>query len=171
MTNLMEAFPDAKTLLALEPEELGGVLLELVRPTALRPPGQFHMSVLTGPLRQADPTRWPSEDGPRVETAVAEALAWLARVGLIMKDFGQMTGHLWIFTRRGKQLRNSAEVVAYREAGLLPMGWFIRIYTKRPSRHSFAATMILRFLQRLRQLKSRSGERVNTRMVRLAQRS
>lgn len=122
MPNLMEVFPDAKTLLALEPEELGGVLLELIRPTALRSPGHFHMSFLTRSLSQADPDRWPAEAGPEIETAVAEAFGWLERVGLAMKDFGQTTGHLWILTRRGKQLRSRGDVASYRDAGMLPTG-------------------------------------------------
>jgi uncharacterized protein (TIGR02391 family) len=58
----------------------------------------------------------------QIEQAVAEALSWLERVGLIMQDWAPMSEHWWILTRRGKQLRTRSEAAAYRDAAILPAG-------------------------------------------------
>jgi uncharacterized protein (TIGR02391 family) len=121
MHHLTEAFPDAKTLLALQPEELGDVILELVQSDG---PGRVMFS-LVGMLEpvnnRVDPS-WSQAVRPHVEQAVAEAMAWLEHAGLIIADPTQ--GHSTscrTLTRRGRQLQNRELASAYRKAAILPL--------------------------------------------------
>jgi len=119
--NLTQAFPDAKALIALEPEELGPVVLQLIHSAG--GDGQFRISLLTACLAYADPESWPARVRISVDQALAEAFAWLGRVGLIMPAYGA-TGEagLWVLTRRGKDVRTEQAAHAYKEGMLLPEG-------------------------------------------------
>jgi len=117
---LTEAFTDAKTLLALEPEELGGVILELVHADG---PGaaMFSMAWATEPVDNTNDAQWPQHLRRNVRLAVAEAFAWLEHAGLIMRDPDQSESHRSL-TRRGQKLQNRTLVAQYRDATILPLG-------------------------------------------------
>lgn len=83
--NLEQIFPTAEVMLALEPEELGGALLEMLAGSA----GQFSQGTFTGPILRQPRADWPREKFRQIEYAVAEAFAWLECAELIMEDFTQ----------------------------------------------------------------------------------
>jgi hypothetical protein len=112
---LHSLFPDPELVLALEPEELAGVVLEflnnernprnLVSPTSIA----VHQSI----------EGYPQQYRRRIMEALAEALTWLVREGLIAHDPEQPDD--WHFiTRRGRSLSKAADVRAYRDSAILP---------------------------------------------------
>jgi hypothetical protein len=78
-------FPDAESMLALEPEELGAVLLEIQNGSR----ATFSQAGFIGPISRAWSPQWPQQRSSEIQHAIAEAFAWLGRAGLIMKDFTQ----------------------------------------------------------------------------------
>jgi uncharacterized protein (TIGR02391 family) len=123
--NLTTAIPDADAVFALTPEDLGGVLLELVH-RGLSQGGRFSFLFFMMAVDQNRSPQWPEFKRPQVRLAVAEAMAWLEQSGLIMADFDQAAGkagtEFRMLTRRGQTLRDRAAVQAYAEAGILPAG-------------------------------------------------
>jgi hypothetical protein len=81
MASLIEAFPNAKVLLALQPEELGDVMIELVQRGISANPGRFGLNDFLYAVNHRDTLEWPSSVRAQVTQAVAEALAYLARCG------------------------------------------------------------------------------------------
>jgi hypothetical protein len=123
MARLTEAFPDAKTLLALEPEELGDVILELIHKGIGQNPGRFGTSDILYAVDNCDTPQWPLGLRDQVAKAVGEAVAWLDHAGLIMFDPTQPQSTFWrTLTRRGEKIRTRALAAAYRQAAILPTG-------------------------------------------------
>lgn len=115
MVTLYELIPDADSVLALEPEELAGVALELIMPIASGNSPRLHPTVFTNP-EVIGPFLHKSN---HVQYAMAEAWNWLVREGLIAPAPGDNYG--WHFvTRRGMQLKNREGVAAYTSSVLLP---------------------------------------------------
>jgi hypothetical protein len=105
MPTLVEAFPDAKALLALEPEELGDVIVELIHRGISPNPGRFGLHDFLYAVNHRDTPEWPSSVRGQVTQAVAEALAYLEQAGLVISDPTQSQPTLWrIFSRRGQKL-------------------------------------------------------------------
>ena len=115
MKLISQLVPNAEDLLALEPAELGGVLLEML---LSYPPthqlNRYNFSIEPDAVRGYD---------PRFHTPIREALmdgwAWLEREGLIVPRVG-VQGEWVSLSRRGKNLRDRAGVQAYYKANLLP---------------------------------------------------
>jgi uncharacterized protein (TIGR02391 family) len=119
MASLIELFPGAETMLALEPEELGGVLIEIQGGSH----AMFSAADFTQPIDPLDTQQWPRSARSRIHYAIAEAFAWLERAGLIMADFTQGPATSYrILTRRGRELRTRKQVESYRDAAILPAG-------------------------------------------------
>lgn len=114
---LLSIFPDPADLLALEPEELGGVILEIAEGVTQN--GMFHIAAFSAQL--FTPHGGPYQYNVRrpVELALAEAMSWLQTEGLIVIDPGQ-PAQWYVVTRRGRTLRNRADVQAYRKGRILP---------------------------------------------------
>ncbi len=110
--------PDPNVLLSLEPEELGGVLLQYLNSLEAherRVIARYNQFLANGPL-VAD---YPAEHHDRIRDALMEGWAWLEREGLIAIKPGHQEG--WYFiTRRGARLHTAADTKAYRKANLLP---------------------------------------------------
>ena len=121
MATLTDAFPDAKTLLALEPEELGDVILELIHGDAGTNRAMFSMPGIMETVNNRMTPEWPQGARPLVVQAVAEALARLEHAGLIIADptQGHGTSHRTL-TRRGARLTNRELAAAYRASAVLP---------------------------------------------------
>jgi uncharacterized protein (TIGR02391 family) len=118
--------PNAADLLALEVEELAGVLLahlngyegvagNTVYQNGLLSQGNF-VGTLQGKYGQA------SEYGdkqPEVNKALMEAWAWLESAGFLIRDPSQPAP--WFFiSRRGKRMVTAENFEAYRRVNLLP---------------------------------------------------
>jgi uncharacterized protein (TIGR02391 family) len=108
--------PDHEALLALEPEELAGIVLEYLHSLSPRDSGQLnrynfglHHTVKEYPHQYQD----------EISRALMEAWVWLEREGFLAPEPGD-TGN-WVFiTRRGHQLKTAVDVEAYRKTNLLP---------------------------------------------------
>ncbi|OFZ67145.1 MAG: TIGR02391 family protein [Betaproteobacteria bacterium RBG_16_56_24] len=116
MATLHDLIPDAASILALEPEELAGLALELINDSESNTPSRLNLTSFTshetiGPFAQGDkePIRF----------AMAEVWNWLVREGLLAPTPGDSFG--WHFvTRRGKKLKNREGTTAYVNSVLLP---------------------------------------------------
>jgi len=115
VATLFDLIPDAEAVLALEPEELAGVALELVIPVAEENRQQIHPTNFINPAMIGPFVRRLHE----VELAMAEAWNWLIREGLLAPAPGD--SHGWHFvTRRGKRLKDRQGVASYSSLVLLP---------------------------------------------------
>ena len=116
--DLPSIFPNANDLLALEPEELGGVLLELI-------PGVLQNEIFgVGDLAEP-PFRLPVDGYPShlqrpVYLAIAEAVGWLLSQGLILRDPFQSASWYRLSRRAGK-IKTRADVEAFRKGRILPV--------------------------------------------------
>jgi uncharacterized protein (TIGR02391 family) len=118
-TTFYSFIPDADALLALEPEELGGLGLELITsfdPNHGQPP--LHPSVFTHDQTLGG---YPESKRSEVKHALTEGWGWLVHEGMLALNPGEAFG--WYFvTRRGKKLKNRAGVQAYIQSAVLPRG-------------------------------------------------
>lgn len=116
MPRFSDLLSDADALLALEPEELAGYLIEFLN--ALPPDQQSQLNRYNFSL---PPTfeGYPPHLQSQIAQAAMEAWVWLEREGLIAPKPG--TQGEWVFiTRRGKTLKNHIDLAALRSANLLP---------------------------------------------------
>jgi uncharacterized protein (TIGR02391 family) len=116
--------PDPDHLLALEVEELAGVLLTHLNSHD----GNVHTGVVQlGKVNQYNffnnLHQHPDYPGrqPEVSQALLEAWAWLESEGILIRDADQ-TGHSFFVSRRGRRLRSRQDLSVYRKASLLPKG-------------------------------------------------
>ena len=116
---LLSLFPNPKTLLALAPEELGGVLLELV-PGITQRDDKFLMEAFVHQLYPSNIQGYPEGVRRSVNLAVAEAQSWLESQGLMIHD-PQQPAQWMVLTRRGKTLRTRADIEAFRKGQMLPV--------------------------------------------------
>jgi uncharacterized protein (TIGR02391 family) len=105
-TDITEALPTAESVLELEPEALGGYLLE---------------SLSTGKSQDLRLDNFMSRirahyKQDAVNGALLEAWAWLVREGLLMPA----TNDTYLISRRGRQLKGRQDVEAYRKSSILP---------------------------------------------------
>jgi uncharacterized protein (TIGR02391 family) len=112
---LLSIFPKPADLLALEPEELGGAILEITPSLGAR----FTIDHLAGQLFGIEQDKYPHTQQQPVVMALAEALSWLVSQGLLVIDPTQPA--LWyVVTRRARSLKSRADVEAYRKGRILP---------------------------------------------------
>ena len=116
MKSIHELLPDADALLALEPEELAGVVLEHLN--SVHPSNPSSLNRYNFGL-QHTVQDYPREKQEALSRALMEAWVWLEREGLLAPRPGD-TGD-WVFlTRRGRALATSDGLRAYRRSNLLP---------------------------------------------------
>lgn len=108
-----QVVPDIDALLALEPEELAGLVL------------QYLVTAETSDLNSYNFTLphnvggYPSHKQEEASKALMEAWVWLEREGLLAPKPGSSGD--WVFvTRRGRLLAAPEQLKAYRHANLLP---------------------------------------------------
>lgn len=123
--HICDLVPSAEFLLRLEVEDLAAVLLESIHRQRGSHGGetQFSLKDQFEFMREGGDLQWPQLLYRAVNGAVAEATAWLEREVLIMRDpAAQLSRNCpYVLTRRGTQLRNRADVAAYRETAALPV--------------------------------------------------
>jgi hypothetical protein len=109
--------PNAEDLLALEPEELAGVLLEHLNSLGDNSSSlHLYNFLLPG---QSPALAYPEEYRDRINRALTEAWVWLEREGLIAPRPGDSARFMFI-TRQGKKLANRQGLDSYRHASLFP---------------------------------------------------
>ncbi len=115
MTTLANLMPDVSSVLALEPEELAGLVLELLTSTGPNEPSRLHPSSITSSQTIG---QYPQHQEDSVRFALMEGWQWLVQEGIIAPTLG---GHGWHFiTRRGNKIKNREGLAAYRNAVILP---------------------------------------------------
>lgn len=115
MPSIYELIPEHELLLALEPEELAGIVLEYLKSL---PAGSTQLNRYSFglPHTVAD---YPREHQKRISRALMEAWMWLEKEGFVAPRPGSQND--WIFiTRRGLRVGNARALEAYRLANLLP---------------------------------------------------
>ena len=118
MATLLEIFPDARQLLALEPEELAGVLVEMI--PGISQSAGFGVENLTSQVFPPQGGGYGPGIFQEVVLVIAEALSWLETQGLIMQNPTQPA--LWyLLTRRGRALKTRADLDAFRKGRTLPL--------------------------------------------------
>lgn len=113
---LFSILSDPEALLALEPEELAGVILEHLNSFPENERNQVNRFNYAQPHTVRE---YPAEYQDRIREALMEAWSWLEREGLLAPKPG--SGEGWVFiTRRGRRLANAADFQAFRKSDLLP---------------------------------------------------
>jgi len=125
--SLSSLVPNASDLLALEVEELAGVLLahlnsyEGMAGNSVYQNGLLSQGNFIRAQEQTDYGQKP-EYGDRqaqVNRALMEAWAWLEREGILIRDPNQPAA-LFFVSGRGQRMRSQRDFEAYRKASLLP---------------------------------------------------
>jgi uncharacterized protein (TIGR02391 family) len=115
---LYDIFPDPDALLALEPEELAGVVLEFLNSLNNQTASQLlntHNFSLPNTVEG-----YPPERKGEILKALMESWGWLEREGLIAPRPGSGSEG-WVFiTRRGRKIQDRSGFQLYRHSDLLP---------------------------------------------------
>ena len=120
MPRLEELIPDPNVFADMDPEELGGILLQvfLSRTESER---MFHPNNYRNELFGGHQSIYPREHQHLVLRAVTEALCWLEGQALIVPADDTNGQNGWrIVSRRGQRLGTPENWNAYRQASLLP---------------------------------------------------
>ena len=99
---------DVTALLALEPEELAGVVMEYLNALPAHEQGQLNRYNFSLPHTVEE---YPREQQHAVRGALMEAWVWLEREGLLIPKPGS-EGEWVIISRRGQKLRTRHDVDA-----------------------------------------------------------
>lgn len=114
MHYMHELLPDAEALLALEPEELAGYLLELLNSLPENEQKQLNRYNFS-----LDCHHGYQADEKSIRGALMEAWVWLEREGMLAPKPCQQGE--WVFiTRRGKKITGHIDLETYRKTNLLP---------------------------------------------------
>lgn len=112
--SISSVIPNAEDLLAIEPEELAGVLLQYIG--GLPDQNMHRHNAFNGePIVQG----YPREKHADIKRALMESWIWLEREGMIAPRPGSDRDWIYI-TRRGQRLIESGDFESYRRASLLP---------------------------------------------------
>jgi uncharacterized protein (TIGR02391 family) len=121
MTQLVQAIPDHRVLLALEPEELAAKLLFLFRG---RNQEMFHFSSFESELWSIASTGqpgYPHEYKREIGLALVEAWAWLEAQGLLVPAESTNGQNGWRrLSRRARRMEMEADFASFKTARLLP---------------------------------------------------
>ena len=115
---LRQRIPDPEILLALEPEELAGVLLPILRKQGANYQGKVSGYNFCNGFRQMQEI-YPRQAVPAVTHAIMEAWNWMLNNGLLAPAPDDNTGD-WVFlTRAAEKLRDPGDFEVFRKATLL----------------------------------------------------
>jgi hypothetical protein len=115
-TSIFQILPDPEALLALEPEEVAGIILEHLNSLGQMDRGGLNRYNFSLPHTYQE---YPQQYHAQISELLMEGWVWLEREGLIAPRPGSQGE--WIFvTKRGKQIETAAGLVAYRNSNRLP---------------------------------------------------
>jgi hypothetical protein len=115
---LLSFFPKPEDVLALTPEDLGGVIIELMPP--LLQNGMFSPAALLAQVYQIVGPSYAQGSKRAIELAIAEAISWLVTEGLLVPDPGQPSPGFYVPTRRAQSLKTRTDVEVFRKGRILP---------------------------------------------------
>ncbi len=115
MMTLNEIIPEADDLLTLQPEEIGGVILQILNSDAANK-GSIHNR---NAFCHTDTVKkYPKQTWESIKRVLVEGWQWLEAEGLIAQDPDQMSS--WFFiTRRGQQATSPNSFRTYRSTSVL----------------------------------------------------
>lgn len=114
--SIHQLVPDPTTVLALEPEELAGVILQYLNLLPSKQQEKLNRYNFSLPYTVRD---YPHEFQHKISQALMEAWVWLEREGLLAPKPGAQGE--WVFiTRRGKKLTTPEDWHKYSLGDLLP---------------------------------------------------
>lgn len=113
---LTDLISSAEELLALEPEELAGILIELLntRPSYMEQPVSRRIIGHIDTVKE-----YPELDRKACQSALMEAWSVLEREGLIVHH-PEHDEHFYIITRRGSLIKNRNDFVSFKHSQLFP---------------------------------------------------
>lgn len=116
---LLSIFPTPDDLLAVTPEELGAVLLEVM--PRLMQNGLIQIGSFTHELYSVGQSGYQGVKQREVMYAMAEAMNWLESQGLIMSAPDQFSTGFFVKTRRAQKLQTRVDVAEYAKGRILPV--------------------------------------------------
>jgi len=116
---LLQLFPQPSDLLALQPEDLAEVLMEVI-PGVCQSAGFLHTNLIDQVQPPHGGQGYSHHSLPAVRQAIGEATSWLETQGLIVRNHGQ-PADWYLVTRRGQALKTRTDVAAYRLGRTLPI--------------------------------------------------
>lgn len=121
MSTLLEIFPHPKELLALAPQDLASVLLDII--PQIERNGGFQLiefvSQLYPPFANANDVIYPRSSKSEVQLAIAEALEWLKTQGIVISNPDQSPAFM-ILTRAGRKMKSKVDLEAFKKGRELP---------------------------------------------------
>ncbi|KQY63387.1 hypothetical protein ASD52_14460 [Ensifer sp. Root142] len=114
MKEIHTAIPDVDALLALQPEELAGKLLFLMKerfrnkPDQLQP-SEFIAEVMTEPTEPEGGTGYPRDKRVAVAFALTEAMSWLQAQGLLVPFPPEQNGPGKMLSRRANNFQSISD--------------------------------------------------------------
>lgn len=119
-TTFYSMIPDPELLLALDPEELAGYILEHLNSLGIQSQNRsedlLNRQTYIHPTKLAD---YPQKYHEPVMRVLTEAWQWLIREGLLAPRPGEKEE--WVFiTRRGKKIKNHVDLQAISHANFFP---------------------------------------------------
>jgi uncharacterized protein (TIGR02391 family) len=118
MKRLSDLIPSYEDVLRLEPEQLAGVLLEILLEIDGGDRQFFHRDNFFNHFLATQ--QYPSTHGGEVAQATLEAWMWLEREGFLIPRLGNGTYGWLDLSRRAQKAANRNGVALYRKATLLP---------------------------------------------------
>ena len=115
---LKQRIPDAELMLTLEPEELAGILLPILRKEGATYQGKISGYNFCNGFRQMQEI-YPRQAVPAITRAIMEAWNWMINNGLLAPTPDDHSGD-WVFlTRAAEKLQDSADFERFVKATLL----------------------------------------------------
>src|SRR3972149_9056760 len=116
---LSEVIPDPDAALSLAPEELAGELIKLLNSmTDQEQNAKLNPSIISIEFATEG---YPSNYRESISRAVMEAWVWLEREGLLARRPSDFSLNYYFITRRGMRMAATPDLLAYRQASLLPV--------------------------------------------------
>lgn len=116
--DLRRQIPDPAILLSLEPEELAGILLPILRKASVLNQGKvsgYNFCIEFSQFQEV----YPRQHMPAVIKAISEAWNWMLNNGLLARSADTSQGD-WVFlTRAADKLQTAADFEMFRKASLL----------------------------------------------------
>lgn len=173
MRTLFDIMPEVDNLLALEPEEVGGVILQIL--ISAGPGEQSILNRNNFLLNGYGIEKYPRNKKNMLERVLMEGWVWLESEGLIAPDPTQSNGN-WIFiTRRGHQFGAPERFQGYRSTSILKKEVLHPLISEKVwssyLRGDFDSAIFIAFKEvevRVRDLSGQSADMVGTDLMRRA---
>jgi uncharacterized protein (TIGR02391 family) len=117
MISLTDVLSTSDSLLALTPEDLGMVLIQI---SQTRNQPHLLLSDFVIPFYSNNNPNFPYNTKKAVTRAVAEAWQWLLSEGLIIQD-PEQSGDYFCMTRKAHKLKTRLDIEAYQQGHVLPV--------------------------------------------------